>query len=130
MAEVTTILLVEDYKDIRELLSVVLESAGYNVIAVENPRHALEILETHPVDVLITDYNLPEMTGVKLIKTAREQHPELRMMLISGQASLEALAKSCAIRYWFRKGEPVEHFQRVVRAMLDGTLPHSSTAPE
>lgn len=130
MAEVTTILLVEDYKDIRELLSVVLESAGYNVIAVENPRHALEILETHPVDALITDYNLPEMTGVKLIKTAREQHPELRMMLISGQASLEALAKSCAIRYWFRKGEPVEQFQRIVGAMLDGMQPHPSTISE
>ena len=122
MAEGITILLVEDYEDIRALLSVVLESAGYSVIAVETPRRALELLDTYSVDALITDYNLPEMTGLKLIKAVREQHPELRMMLISGQSCLEALAKSSDVRYWFRKGEPVEQFQRIVTAMLDGTL--------
>lgn len=113
------ILLVEDDEDIRALLTVVLQSAGYTVTAVEHPRRALDILATRPVDALITDFNLPEKTGAQLIRTVREHHPHIRVMLISGHHEVEALARSCHAQCWFRKGESIEMFLATVSTLMD-----------
>lgn len=84
-----TILLVEDQKMIREIAVTVLRDSGYTVLAAASPTDALGLLSGSEaqVDVLVTDYVMPEMTGTELARRARELLPDLRIVLTSGFSS-------------------------------------------
>lgn len=60
---------------------------GYDVSTEANPERALERLEAEPFDLLISDGEMPEMTGVDLIARARALHPHLRFLMVSGNIS-------------------------------------------
>jgi PAS domain S-box-containing protein len=88
-----TILVVEDDADVREVTLTSLESFGYRVITAENGPAALDVLaRADQVDLLIVDMAMPGMSGVELIRRARERRPELRAMLVTGYADLAAFS--------------------------------------
>ncbi|MHB9106895.1 MAG: response regulator [Armatimonadota bacterium] len=118
MMEGRMILLVEDEPDIRELFALVLESAGFTVLAVADLREALEILTTQPVALLITDYELPEMSGAALIARARELRPHLPTILASGHLDAAAVAASSGIQGYYQKGLPIDQLTKLVISVL------------
>jgi len=118
MSEKKMVLLVDDEADIRELYKLVLESAGYTVIAVSSAPAALDILAAHPVDLLITDFQMPEMCGAQLINAIRDQYPGLPTVLASGQTNVEALTKSCGATAYYQKLAPITKFIDTVNATL------------
>lgn len=67
-----TILLVEDYADSRQMLQLLLESLDYGIIPAANGREALAAAAQNHIDLILTDYNLPDMTGVAVIRHVRE----------------------------------------------------------
>ncbi|MEW6584122.1 MAG: response regulator [Nitrospirota bacterium] len=67
-----TILIVDDDRRIRMLLTDFLSSTGYNVITAQNGREALEILKEKSFDLLIADVNMPEMDGIALTRKVRD----------------------------------------------------------
>jgi len=81
-----TILVVEDLKELRELLTRALRASGYEVLAVGHAEDALQLLEDPSLDLrlLLTDWNLPGMTGRDLALALRRRHPRLRVLLASG----------------------------------------------
>jgi CheY-like chemotaxis protein len=80
------ILVVEDEKMVRELVSRTLDRAGYTVIATGNPLEALAIAnrEPAPLDLLITDVILPEMQGPALAEELQRRQPGCRILYMSG----------------------------------------------
>ncbi len=69
-----TILVVDDSRTVRSMLSFSLKNAGYNIMEAENGIDALEKLYASPgVDCFIIDINMPKMDGITLIRTLREQ---------------------------------------------------------
>lgn len=124
-----TILLVDDEADIRELYKLVLESAGDSVIAVDNAPAALEIMAAQPVDLLITDHQMPEMSGVQLINAVRGKYPGLPTILASGQINVNALAKSCGASAYYRKSAPITQLIDTVKALLKGNTQQHGDAP-
>ena len=116
-----TILLVDDEEDIRALFTLVLESAGWTVIAVAQASAALEILATRPVDLLVTDYQMPEMNGAELITLVRVRFPHIRTVLASGQSQVHVFATSCGAHTYYRKGTPLSHLLTAVTDLaMDG----------
>jgi len=79
-----TILLVEDDDGVRELTRTILESAGYQVLEANRPATALEIAETHRIDLLVTDVVMPGGSGPKLMERMSLLHQSLRVLFISG----------------------------------------------
>jgi CheY-like chemotaxis protein len=79
-----TILLVDDNKDGLVVRRSLLEELGYHVEIAPNPDDALKILSTSHVDVLVTDYKMPAMSGIELIGRIRQLHPGVRVILLSG----------------------------------------------
>jgi CheY-like chemotaxis protein len=69
MAE--TILIVDDCATTRRLLSVYLRQEGYDLVHAVNGLDALEQLARRPVDLVITDLNMPQMDGVELTRTLK-----------------------------------------------------------
>jgi len=65
------ILLVEDNKDLREDFTELFMLDGYEVYAAMDGRQALAILQDHPVDIIISDYDMPNMNGYELLQAVR-----------------------------------------------------------
>ena len=66
-----SVLVVDDDRDLRYLLSVRLVSAGYRVYGAANGLEALEQMEKHSVDVVLTDYRMPKMDGFEFLSACR-----------------------------------------------------------
>jgi len=80
------LLLVEDDAAIRRVASRVLSRLGYTVLQAGSGREALELLEAQsaPVDLVITDVIMPEMSGRELAEALRERAPNTRVLFTSG----------------------------------------------
>lgn len=87
-----TILLVDDQRDILRLLHSSLNTLGHDFEIIEAPSGEEALLEAarRRVDLLVTDYLLPGMTGVELMRKIRIRHPEIKVILISGISDRKA----------------------------------------
>jgi len=81
-----TILLVEDEERVRSLVHSVLEASGYEVLAAQHGQEALAVLKRHPspVQLLVTDVVLPEMSGPELVAQLAPLYQELKVLYMSG----------------------------------------------
>lgn len=83
------ILVVDDEKIIRESLSFILEKEGYEVLEASNGLEALKKVKQKPVDIVLTDLEMPEMKGIDLLDQVSRQFPETFVMIITAYGSLE-----------------------------------------
>jgi DNA-binding NtrC family response regulator len=81
-----TLLIVDNEAPIRALLQAALEQNGFTVLAAESGREALELATAHPgpIDLLITDVVMPEMSGPELERAVVAVRPGLRTLFMSG----------------------------------------------
>ncbi len=84
-----TILLVEDDEMVLKMVSDMLEALGYMVIATENPQDALSLCEkaAAPIDLVITDVVMPQMSGKELRDKLIVIRPDLKVLFMSGYTS-------------------------------------------
>lgn len=82
-----TILLVEDDPCVRRVLQRMLNAAGFKVIPASGGDEALERIssEPGPIDLLLTDMMMPQMSGDELAEKVEEQRPGTRVLLMSGR---------------------------------------------
>jgi CheY-like chemotaxis protein len=80
------ILVVDDVDLLRDFARNFLEMAGFTVLTADNGQEAITILEhaVEPVDILLTDYNMPSMNGVDLVKRVAARWPKIKFILASG----------------------------------------------
>jgi CheY-like chemotaxis protein len=84
-----TILLVDDDALISTSTAYLLEDLGHEVIEANSGEDALDVLKKgQKVDLLITDYSMPKMTGTQLAFAARELRPALPILIATGYADL------------------------------------------
>jgi CheY-like chemotaxis protein len=79
-----TILLIDDEDQVRILLQIALEGAGYRVLAAESGQHGLRLLQHQAVDLILVDIFMPEMDGFELIQRLRTTRPACKIIAISG----------------------------------------------
>jgi CheY-like chemotaxis protein len=81
------ILIVEDQREVSRLLRSALETLEHEISIVESPSGEEAILDSsrNAVDLLVSDYRLPGMSGIELMKKVRKYHPEMKVILITGQ---------------------------------------------
>ena len=82
------ILLVDDSVSTLEVLQRNLQDQGFTVFSATGVAEALEILETQPLDLLITDLKMPKGSGMDLVKHVRENLMNMEVMLITGYPSI------------------------------------------
>jgi CheY-like chemotaxis protein len=82
------ILTVDDDELVRATTVEMLEDLGYAVVPARSGAEALSLLETHCVDLVITDHAMPHMTGMQLAVRLRERYPTLPVVMATGYADL------------------------------------------
>jgi two-component system response regulator PilR (NtrC family) len=84
-----TVLVVDDEPNIIEILEMVLRDQGMEVLKTGSAREALKILQNHDVDVAISDIRMPGISGVDLLREAKQITPETVFVMITAFASTE-----------------------------------------
>ncbi len=84
-----TILIVDDEEDTAVLLRDLLRQRGFDVTAVSSGQPCLEQLRDHPADVVVTDVQMPGMSGIELCARLRERHPDLLPTIVTGHNDLD-----------------------------------------
>lgn len=83
------ILIVDDEKLKRLTLRDDLLEANYDVVSVDSPLTGLQLLQNEVFDVLITDLRMPGMSGVELLKHAKERYPHITVIIMTAYANIE-----------------------------------------
>jgi CheY-like chemotaxis protein len=73
-----TILVVEDYSDTREMLKLLLEGSGFEVLTAETGSEALAAAANNHIDLVLTDFSLPDIAGPTLLRRFRQLNAHLR----------------------------------------------------
>lgn len=85
-----TILLVDDEAHVVDALARTVRNGGYRILEARSGREALDVLAREPVDLVISDIAMPEMSGLDLLRTIRRTHPRIVRIVLTGFASLDS----------------------------------------
>ena len=88
------ILVVDDERSMRELLAIVLRREGYEVLLAENGRTAVDLLEREPVDLLISDIKMPDLSGVDVLRAAKKIDQDILGIMVTAFASTETAVEA------------------------------------
>ncbi|WP_319778189.1 sigma-54 dependent transcriptional regulator [Maridesulfovibrio sp.] len=88
------ILAVDDSKSTLEVLKRNLESSGYEVFTSLRVDEALPLLEEYDIDIVITDFKMPQANGLDLIRHVRENHRDVEIMMITGYPSISGAVEA------------------------------------
>lgn len=91
-----SILVVEDEKVLREILVDYLITQGYKAIPAETGGRALEIISENSLDLVLLDVELPDMTGIDVLREAKQNYPELVFLILTGNQK-EEIAKEAIV---------------------------------
>lgn len=94
-----SILVVEDESSLRDLLLVVLRSAGYTVHTAGDGMAAIEFIResAHPIDLVLLDLNLPKLSGFEVYKVLRQVRPATKTIVVSGNLTPAAASELRAL---------------------------------
>ena len=90
------ILLVDDHQILREVISVMLKNEpGYEIVAeASSVEEAEQVMENHPIDIVILDIGMPNRNGLQLIETAKRKYPDVIFLILSMHLEEEYVFKA------------------------------------
>jgi len=91
---VDRILVVDDEAKVCQFLVDILIRQGYRADGANSPKQALEMLKLDSYDLLLTDLMMPEMNGLQLLERAKEEDPELAVVMITGYSTVETAVEA------------------------------------
>lgn len=124
MSSKPRLLIVDDEPNIRRILEVAFEKAGYATTTAENALVAFDYLSREPFDVVITDVTMPGPTGYKLQEQIKEHWPHLPVIICTAYGTIrEAVAAIRNGAYDFvTKPFDLENLKKIVKSSLDRSI--------
>jgi two-component system response regulator PilR (NtrC family) len=88
------ILIVDDEPSMREMLRIVLRRDGYDVTVAANGKQALDILQRERIDLLLSDIRMPDLSGVEVLRVAKEANRDLVAFMMTAFASTDTAVEA------------------------------------
>jgi two-component system response regulator HydG len=88
------LLIVDDEQSVRETCTDVAQQLNMKVMAVSTAEEAAELLEYAPVDILLTDLQLPGSGGLALLRRVRERYPEIAFMVLTQYGTIDSAVEA------------------------------------
>ena len=118
------VLFIDDEPMLNRSASRCLERSGYRVSTYSDPRRAIEELRGRPGDfaLVITDMNMPNLSGLEVARAVRELRPDLPILLLSGNLDEEVRAEAAQIRidHVIQKPWTFDDLAEAVKRLLEG----------
>lgn len=116
-----TVLMVDDDSALLDAVARTLRREPYRLLFADQAEQALRLLEQNPVDVIVSDDQMPGMTGLDLLTQVRQRYPDVVAVMMSGQASIgtvvRALNDGCIFRFLIKPSSPDELRASIAQAL-------------
>ena len=93
-----TVLLVDDEKDICDVLNISLADLGYTVFTAQSGVQALQILRKVNPPVVLTDIRMPFMDGIELLRVIKNENPDTEVIMLTGHGDMDLAIKSLKLQ--------------------------------
>jgi two-component system, chemotaxis family, chemotaxis protein CheY len=122
MNKTIRIMTVDDSASMRQMVSITLKGAGYDVVEATDGRDALEKMESYSIHMLITDINMPNLDGIGLVRKVRS-HAVYRFIPIillttESQGSRKQEGKTAGATGWIVKPFKPDQLLNVVKKVI------------
>ena len=107
-------LVVDDDKVTLELLSFQLQSEGFETVTAERGTKGLEYVRENDFDIILTDLNLPDISGIEMVKRSKEIAPQTEIIMITGFGSMEKAIEATKAGAFYYIEKPVEFDELLV----------------
>jgi two-component system response regulator PilR (NtrC family) len=117
------ILVVDDEPSMRDMLRIVLRRDGYDVVLAENGNQAIHILQQQPIDLLLSDIRMPDVSGVDVLRTAKTINRDIVAFMMTAFASTDTAVEAMrlgAVDY-FTKPFSMDELRFKVRQHLEAS---------
>jgi Response regulator containing CheY-like receiver, AAA-type ATPase, and DNA-binding domains len=124
-----SILIVDDDTSITDSLTLILQQGGFRVVEAHDVAQSIAILNCTQFDLVITDFCLPDGTGIDVITHVKSETPETEVILMSGQGSLDVTIEAIkrGAYYYLEKPFDVGRLRTLVdRALEVAALRHEN----
>ena len=132
--ESPVILVVDDEPNLRRVLSAVLEREGYRVVVADGGRDAVRKAKAEArIDLLLTDYLMPDLNGLQVLEAVREKHPSAKVILVSGHGTVRSAVEAIklgAFDYLTKPFDVDQVRETVARALKAQATTEPIPAPE
>ncbi|MFZ1666738.1 MAG: sigma 54-interacting transcriptional regulator, partial [Flavobacteriales bacterium] len=131
MKEQPSVLLVDDSRDMLELLRRYMNGMGLTPFTCNNVVDAIEVLEQGPVDLVITDLNMPDVSGTQLVRYVAQHFPKIPVLVITGFPDVQVavdVMKQGAVEYLVKPVTEAE-LRSAVEKVLGVNTEDTSEAP-
>ena len=119
------VLIVDDHKIILDSLSLLINLMDIEVVgALDDSRKVIPFLDNNHVDVLMTDLNMPYMSGIELSHKVKESHPDVNilMLTVNDKPSLISDAFKMGIKAYVMKKAKRDELERAIKTVAKGEL--------
>ncbi len=117
-----TILSVDDSASMRQMVRLTLSGAGYSVLEAENGAEGLKVAQGKPVQMVVTDLNMPVMDGLSFIRELRKlpayRGVPILFLTTESDAGIKQQAKEAGATGWITKPFKPEQLSAVVKKVL------------
>jgi CheY-like chemotaxis protein len=124
------LLIVDDEPAIRTSMSLVLAEIGYRVRSAADGHSALLEIEQEVPDILLSDLNMPGMSGFELLSVVRRQFPAIQTIAMSGAFSGNEVPSGVAADAFYQKGSSMGALLQIIATIpqVERRLPQPSSA--
>jgi DNA-binding NtrC family response regulator len=128
---VRSILVVDDEREMREMLQMIIGAAGYRVVIAGNGREVSRLLSTEDISLVLTDLLMPDKDGLEILGYVRSKFPKMPVIVMSGGGRMPhgeylKMAKTFGAHAVMEK--PFEN-ERLLKMLADMLPPATSEAP-
>ncbi len=111
------ILVIDDEPMIRQVFTAFLQQWGYQALEAENGRQGVALFERERADVVLTDLDMPEMSGLEVLAYIHDRSPDTPVVIISGVGQLDDAVQSVKLGAWDYLTKPIGNM-----AVLENTI--------
>jgi two-component system, NtrC family, response regulator PilR len=115
------VLVVDDEPSLRDMLRIVLRRDGYDVVVARNGKEALEVLQRGSVDLLLSDIRMPDVTGVDVLRAAKDVNRDIVAIMMTAFASTDTAVEALRLgaNDYFTKPFDMDELRLKVRHHLE-----------
>ena len=120
MSKDLKILIADDDPEFQKLMQFILEKHGFEVMVTGDGSEAKVAIDNNPIDLIISDYMMPNMDGLQLLKVLREEGRDIPFILITGYGSIDSTMEAIklgTVEYLTKPFDPEEIVLAVHKAL-------------
>ena len=108
------VLVIDDKRNILHVISAVLKREGYGVVTATTGEEAISKFKNNQIDIVITDYLLPGMDGLKVLELVKEKDPSIPVILITAYGSIEMAVEAMKLGAYNYLTKPVNYDEMLI----------------